>query len=145
VEAVAGLRAGADVAHAHECATLTLLCPGRAYAELAGRAAAAAARIALVDLAVAVVVVPVADLGRRRPRRRAAGGARPVSETHHRARPRAVPDVHGAGRAEVWEHFPYAPLFLAVEAVAGLRAGGGVANTHERAALALAGPGRAHA
>src|SRR5262249_40752149 len=57
----------------------------------------------VVDHTIAVVVLAVADLGRRRSWRRAACGARSIPETHHRARSRAVPDADGAGRTELRE------------------------------------------
>src|SRR5690606_34072983 len=129
VEAVAGLGRGPRAALADEHAAAAKL---RAERALAGVDAArgAALRVALVDAAVAVVVLAVARLGGRH--RLSDAGERAAGAAE---RPRrADADVAAAEAAAVGVALVDRAVAVVVGAVAGLGRGVGAARAHERAA-----------
>src|SRR5262249_34048034 len=142
VDPVARFRPGLHVLHALDRSGAAERGPGRAHPRLAGVARASAAGVALVDLAVAVVVEPVAQL--RRGLHALGAGDRGVGASEDAV----VADpgqAGGAGPAAAGVALVDLAVAVVVLAVADLGGGLHVLGAGERAVRAQGGPGAADA
>src|SRR5262249_34439077 len=140
VDAVADLRGRLAVARAHQCAALAAERTLAADARLTRGARAAATRVALVDLPVAVVILEVARFRCRSARCDVARRAGAVAATDLRSGTLACADSDRARRAQVDERLVGRAVTVVVQAVTGLDHGRARLYADEGAALTVTDP-----